>query len=129
MAALSDYAENLLLNFLMTGTGTAPSTLHLALFTSAPNDAGGGTEVSGNGYGRQTITFNTASGTGGTTDNSNAPTFTASGGDFGTIQAIGIFDAQSSGNLLWHGAIATNKTVNSGDSIQFAAGSIDLTIA
>jgi hypothetical protein len=68
MAALSDYAENLLLNFLMTGTGSAPSSLHLALFSSAPNDAGGGTEISGNGYSRQTITFNTASGTGGTTD-------------------------------------------------------------
>ena len=129
MAALSDYAENLLLNFILTGTGSAPSNLYLGLYTAAPNDAGGGTEISGNGYSRQTITFNTASGTSGTTDNSNTPSFTASGGDFGTIQAMGIFDAQTSGNLLWHGTIATNKTVYSGDSIQFAAGSIDLTIA
>jgi len=129
MAALSDYAENLLLNFLMTGTGSAPSNLYLGLYTTAPNDAGGGTELSGNGYSRQAITFNTASGTSGTTDNSNTQSFTASGGDFGNIVALGIFDAQTSGNLLWHGTIATNKTVYSGDSIQFAAGSIDLTIA
>ncbi len=129
MAALSDYAENLLLNFILTGAGSAPSNLYLGLYTTAPNDAGGGTELSGNGYSRQAITFNTASGTGGTTDNSNVTSFTASGGDFGNIVALGIFDAQTSGNLLWHGAIATNKTVYSGDSIQFAAGSIDLTIA
>lgn len=135
MAALSDYAENLILNWLMRG-GTsggqtdAPSSLHLALFTAAPNDAGGGTEVSGNGYGRQTVTFDAATGTGGTTSNSANVTFTASGGNFGLVTHIGIFDASTSGNLLWHGAMAgSGKQVNAGDSIQFAAGSIDLTIA
>jgi hypothetical protein len=129
MAALSDYAENLLLNFLMTGTGTAPSSLHLALYTAAPNDAGGGTEVSGNGYSRQSVSWDTASGTGGTTSNSGNVTFTASGGNFGNVTHIGIFDASTSGNLLWHGAMAASKQVNAGDSIQFATGSIDLTIA
>ena len=135
MAALSDYAENLILNWLMRG-GTsggqtdAPSSLHLALFTAAPNDAGGGTEVSGNGYGRQTVTFDAATGTGGTTSNSANVTFTASGGNFGLVTHIGIFDASTSGNLLWHGAMAgSGQQVNAGDSIQFAAGSIDLTIA
>ena len=135
MAALSDYAENLILNWLMRG-GTsggqtdAPSSLHLALFTAAPNDAGGGTEVSGNGYGRQTVTFDAATGTGGTTSNSANVTFTASGGNFGLVTHIGIFDASTSGNLLWHGAMAgSGKQVNAGDSIQFATGSIDLTIA
>ena len=135
MAALSDYAENLILNWLMRG-GTsggqtdAPSSLHLALLTAAPNDAGGGTEVSGNGYGRQTVTFDAATGTGGTTSNSANVTFTASGGNFGNVTHIGIFDASTSGNLLWHGAMAgSGKQVNAGDSIQFATGSIDLTIA
>lgn len=130
MAALSDYAENLLLNFLMTtGTATRPTNWYLALYTAAPNDAGGGTEVSGNGYSRQSVSWDTASGTGGTTSNSGAVTFTASGGNFGNVTHIGIFDASSGGNLIWHGAMAASKQVNAGDSIQFATGSIDLTIA
>lgn len=129
MAALSDYAENLILNWLMKNTGTAPSATYLALFTAAPSDSGGGTEVSGNGYARQAVTWDTASGTGGTTSNSTAETFTASGGDFGTVTHIGIFDAATSGNLLWHGAMTSSKTVADGDSLQFAAGAIDLTIA
>ena len=130
MAALSDHAENLLLNWLMTtGTATRPTNWYVALFTSAPNDAGGGTEVSGNGYSRQSVSWDTASGTGGTTANSGAVSFTASGSGFGTVTHIGIFDASSSGNLLWHGAMDTSKTVASGDVLQFAAGAIDLTIA
>ena len=130
MAALSDHAENLLLNFLMTtGTATRPTSWYIALFTSAPNDAGGGTELSGNGYSRQSVSWDTASGTGGTTANSGAVSFTASGSGFGTVTHIGVFDASSSGNLLWHGAIDTAKSVASGDVLQFAAGAIDLTIA
>ena len=130
MAALSDHAENLLLNFLMTtGTATRPTQWFVALFSSAPNDAGGGTEISGNGYSRQSVSWDTASGTGGTTANSGAVSFTASGSGFGTVTHIGIFDASSSGNLLWHGAMDTAKSVASGDVLQFAAGAIDLTIA
>tara|TARA_R100000951_G_C2593279_1_gene165751 strand:- start:409 stop:801 length:393 start_codon:yes stop_codon:yes gene_type:complete len=130
MAALSDHAENLLLNFLMTtGTATRPTNWYLALYTAAPNDAGGGTECSGNGYSRQSVSWDAASGTGGTTSNSGPVTFTASGGNFGNVTHIGIHDASTSGNLLWHGAMAAAKQVNAGDSIQFATGSIDLTIA
>ena len=55
--------------------------------------------------------------------------FTATGGNFGEIVAIGIHDASSGGNLLWHGALSANKTVNDGDTLEFAAGAIDLTIA
>ena len=130
MAALSDHAENLLLNWLMTtGSATRPTQWFVALFSSAPNDAGGGTEISGNGYSRQSVSWDTASGTGGTTANSGAVSFTASGSGFGTVTHIGIFDASSSGNLLWHGAMDTAKSVASGDVLQFAAGAIDLTIA
>lgn len=130
MAALSDHAENLLLNFLMTtGTATRPTNWYLALYSAAPSDSGGGTEISGSGYSRQSVSWDAASGTGGTTSNSGNVTFTASGGNFGNVTHIGIFDASSGGNLLWHGAMAAAKQVNSGDSIQFATGSIDLTIA
>lgn len=130
MSALSDHAENLLLNWLMTtGTATRPTSWHVALYTAAPSDSGGGTEVSGSGYARQSVSWDTATGTGGTTDNSGSVSFTASGGSFGTVTHIGIFDASTGGNLLWHGALSASKTVNDGDTLQFAAGDIDLTIA
>jgi hypothetical protein len=131
MAALSDYAENLVLNWLMRGEGETshPTSWHIGLFTAAPNDAGGGTEVSGNGYSRQSVTWDLATGTGGTTSNSTAETFTASGGNWGTITHIGIFDASAAGNLLWHGSLTASKTINDGDSLEFAIGAIDLTIA
>lgn len=130
MAALSDYAEKLLLDFLMTtGTATRPTAWYVALFTAAPNDTGGGTEVSAGGYARQSVAFSAAASPGGTTSNSGEVSFTASGGDYGTVTHMGIFDASSSGNLLWHGALTASKAVADGDTLTFAAGNIDLTMA
>jgi hypothetical protein len=130
MAALSDYAEKLLLDWMMTtGSATRPTTWYVALYTAAPSDSGGGTELSGNGYGRESVSFNAGSSPGGTTSNSGAVTFTASGGSWGSVTHLGIFDASTSGNLLWHGALTAAKTIADGDSLQFSIGNIDLTIA
>ena len=130
MAALSDYAEKLLLDWMMTtGSATRPTTWYVALYTAAPSDSGGGTEVSGSGYARKSVTFSAASSPGGTTSNSGAVTFTASGGNWGVISHIGIFDNSSGGNLLWHGSMTASKTINDGDTLEFAIGNIDLTIA
>lgn len=130
MSALSDYAEKLLLDWLMTtGSATRPTAWYVALYTAAPSDSGGGTEVSGNGYARQSVTFNAASTPAGTTDNSGAVTFTASGGNWGTITHIGIFDALTTGNLLWHGSMTASKIIADGDTLEFAIGNIDLTLA
>ena len=131
MAALSDVSEVLLLNYLMTATSvTRPTAWYVALYTGAPSDSGGGTEVSGSGYVRKAVTWATATGTAGTTSNSNAPSFTASGGAFGTVTHIGIHSASSgSGNLLWHGAMTASKTIADGDTLEFSVGNIDLTLA
>lgn len=130
MAALSDFAEKLLLDWLMTtGTATRPTQWFVALYTAAPSDSGGGTEVSGNGYSRQSVTFAAATSPGGTTDNTGAVSFTASGGSWGTITHMGIFTASTGGNLLWHGALTASKTVGDGDTLEFAIGNIDLTLA
>jgi hypothetical protein len=130
MAALSDYAEKLLLDWMMTnGSATRPTAWYVALYTAAPSDSGGGTEVSGNGYARQAVTFAAASTPGGTTSNTGAVSFTAAGGSWGTISHIGIFDTLTSGNLLWHGSMTASKTIADGDTLEFAIGNIDLTIA
>ena len=130
MAALSDHAEALLLDWLMTADAvTRPTAWYVALYTAAPSDSGGGTEVSGSGYSRQSVTMASATSPGGTTSNTGAVSFTASGGDWGTITHIGIHDASTGGNLLWHGSMTASKTVADGDTLQFATGNIDLTIA
>jgi hypothetical protein len=130
MAALSDHAEALLLDWLMTtDVVTRPTAWYVGLYTAAPSDSGGGTEVSGSGYSRQTITVASATSPGGTTSNTGDIVFTASGGDWGTITHIGIHDAVSGGSLLWHGAMTASKTVADGDTLQFSTGNIDLTIA
>lgn len=125
MAALSDYAENLLMTWLMTANAaTRPTTWYVALFTAAPSDSGGGTELSTGGYARQsaswTISTNQAS-------NTSAINFVSSG-DWANITHVGIFDASTAGNLLWHGALTTARDPASGDTIQFAAGALVLTL-
>ena len=130
MAALSDYSEKLLLDWAMTtGSATRPTAWYVALYTAAPNDTGGGTEVTGGGYIRKAVTFAAAATPGGTTSNTGDVTWTASGANFGTVGWIGIHDAESSGNLLWHGAMTASKIVNDGDTLEFSVGNIDLTIA
>ncbi len=131
MAALSDVSEKLTLDWLMTtGTAVRPTAWYIALYTAAPSDSGGGTEVSTGGYSRQTVTFDAASTPAGTTQNAGVVTWTASGANFGTVTHIGIHSASSgSGNLLWHGAMTASKVVNDGDTLEFAAGNIDLAIA
>lgn len=131
MAALSDDAEALLLDWLMTtGTATRPTAWYVALYTAAPSDSGGGTEVSTGGYARQSVTFAAATSPGGTTSNTGTVSFTASGADYGTVTHIGIHSAVSgAGNLLWHGAMTASKTIADGDTLEFSAGNIDLTLA
>jgi len=127
MSALSDYSENLLHDWLLTGdAATRPTAWYVALYTAAPNDAGGGTEVSAGGYAHQSVTFSVASDV---ASNSNAPQWTASGAGYGTVTHMGIFDAVTSGNLLWHGALDASRVIADGDTFLFSIGNIALTLA
>ena len=105
----------------------------MGLFTTDPTDSASGTEVSGNGYARIEISSKMASASTGSDNStivSNADiTFpTASGGDFGVITHIGIFDALTSGNLLAHGALTSAKTISDGDTFRINSGSLTITI-
>ena len=130
MAGFSDYLEDKVLDHVFGGNAyTAPSTLYVALYTVAPTDTGGGTEVSGGGYVRQSSAF-TVSGTNPTTASNSAaveyPTATA---NYGTVVAVGIFDASSSGNLLAYANLTTSKVVSTGDVFRFNTGDLDVTLA
>ena len=126
MSSFTDYLENAVLNYVFRNTGTPTSTsVYLGLFTVAPTDAGGGTEVSGSGYARQVTVFDASSG--GAITNTAAESFTATGGAFGTVVAVGIFDASTGGNLIaWDGI--TSAVVDDGTTLNFAIGDIDISL-
>ncbi len=127
MSDFSDYMENKILDHVFRNTAyTPPTAVYLGLYTAAPSDAGGGTEVSGGGYARQAITFGAASG--GAISNTAAVQFTATGGSYGTVTHVGIFDAATTGNLLAWKAI-TPIVMGSGGVLTFAIGDIDVTQA
>lgn len=142
MAAMSDFLENKIVDFIFRGqalgitggtaaAGTGPANLYVGLFTTNPTDTGGGVEVSGSGYTRVTIVSNAtnwaatnaaastvapSTGNTGTTSNNGAITFGTPGANWGVITGFGIFDASTAGNLLIFGALTTSKTVNNGDA-------------
>jgi hypothetical protein len=127
MAGFSNYLENKVVGHVFGGSAyTAPATLYVALYTSAPSDTGGGTEVSGGAYARQTAAFTISADTASNTSAIEYPTATA---NYGTVVAVGVFDASSSGNLLAYGNLTTSKTVSTGDVFRFNAGAIDITVA
>jgi hypothetical protein len=128
MAEMSNYLENALVNATLRNTSyTSPSTVYLALYTSDPTDADSGTECSGTSYARQSITFGAPSN--GVTTNSAAIEFPQAGGAWGTITHIGIRDASTSGNLLYHTPLDASKTIATGDVFRVAIGSLSVTLA
>lgn len=145
MSSLSNYLENKLVDHLLRGQAyTPPATLYYALFTSAPTDAGGGTEVSGGSYARSGVTPSLANfagtqsagstvpstGTGGSSSNNGQIAFPAPTAGWGNVTHFGVFDASSGGNLLIHGALTAAKTINSGDAAPvFPAGAFSFTLA
>jgi hypothetical protein len=123
-------AETLALNWLFTaGAVTRPTAWYVALSTTTPTTTGSNTtEPSGNGYARQAVAFAAASGNPASTANTGILTFTASGGDWGTITYITLFDAVSAGNSLAIGQLTTSKLIQNGDSLQFAVSAITITL-
>lgn len=130
MAGFSDYLEDKVLEHVFGGNAySAPSTLYVALYTVAPTDTGGGTEVSGGGYVRKTATFNVSGTSPTTASNTGAIEYPTATANYGTVVAVGIFDASSSGNLLAYANLTASKVVSTGDVFRFNAGDLDVTLA
>ncbi len=127
MGSFTDYLENALINHILRNTTyTSPTTIYVGLFTAAPSDSGGGTEVSGGGYARQAATFSAPSA--GATSNAADITFPTATANWGTITHVALFDAATGGNMLFWGALTTSKAVNTGDVLKILAGDLDVTL-
>lgn len=137
MSAASNYLEDKVLDHVLNSPGssyTAPSTLYLGLFTntsgSAATNLEAGTltdEISGNSYARKSVTFGSASGGSCSTD--ATVTFDAATGNWGTVTHLAVLDASTSGNVLFWGALTTSKLIESGDTMQFVANNITVSLA
>jgi hypothetical protein len=124
--SFSDYLETEVLEFAFTTSGgTRPTAWYLALFTAAPSDSGGGTEVSGGAYARQSLTFTVS---GNTATNSAEIEFPVATANYGSVTHVGVFDASSAGNLLAHAALTSSKTIETGDAFRVQASELDITL-
>lgn len=119
--SLTNYGEDKLLTLFKD-----EGPYYLALFTTAPGETGGGTEVTGGAYARRQVTFGTPSE--GTMKNSAAIEFPTATGSWGTAVAWGLFDAAANGNLVWYGSITTPKELLAGDIYRVNANNLVLTM-
>lgn len=134
MAAASDFLENKLLDHVLkysTAPYTGPSTVYLALFTASTgletNSPSAEISTSGTAYGRQSIAFATASS--GSSASNATVTFTAATSNWGTITHVALMDASTAGNVLFHGAVTTSKTIETGDTFQVSSGNLTISLA
>lgn len=124
--SFTNHLETELLDFAFTtGTATRPTAWYVALFTATPNDAGGGTEVSGSAYARQSVAFSVS---GNTASNTGAVEYPTSTGSYGTVSHVGVFDASTGGNLLAYSALNVAKAIATGDVFRIPAGDLDITL-
>lgn len=142
MSALSNYLENKLVDHLLRGQAFAvPANVYVALFTAAPTDAGGGTEVTGGAYARAAVACSLANwagtqaagstaastGTSGATSNNAVVAFPTPTASWGTATHFALFDAATGGNLLLHNALATPRAIATGATTSFLAGALTVT--
>ena len=127
----SNYLEDKVNDHVLGGGDfTRPGTVYLALYTAAPSDSGGGTEVTGGSYARVAITNNATNfpaSSGGAKSNGTVITFAQATANWGTVVAWGLLDASSGGNLLYWADLTQSKAINSGDTARFPVGDLDIT--
>lgn len=141
MAEMSDYLEDSLVDHLFrTSSWSKPTVLAIALLTTAADDDDTGTfststgvEVANaNAYAREArnpLNANWSASVDGLTGNVAAITFTQATGSWGTVVAMAIVDdaTYDSGNMLFHSTVGTSRTIDNGDTAEFAATALTVT--
>lgn len=133
MTAYTDYAENKLIDWMFRGQAVPalPASWSFGLLVANTSDTGTPlTEVTGPGYARASVARSLANfagtqapasvvasnGVSGTTSNNNDVSFPAPTGDWGTVVAIGIFDAATAGNMWIYTPLNAPKVIANGDA-------------
>ena len=137
--SFSNYLENKLLDHVFGGNAfTAPSTLYVALLTSAPDDATTGATMSevsgyGTGYHRVSATFS-VSGTAPTQAQNTAHLNWSATGSWGTVSHVAVMDGNTlnQGNILAYTNLedasgnARTVAVLNGDTFRINANALSI---
>src|SRR3990167_11481370 len=122
MASKSDYAENAILDHLMSdGAHTEPANVYMALCTAIPTDASIGgtlTEANYTGYARkEVLATDLSAAASGSKTNSAAITFAACTAGSSTIIGFAITDnaTTGAGNILYWGT-CTSKVIDTSNT-------------
>ena len=125
---MSTYLQNAVVNATLRNTSyTSPTTVYVGLYTAAPTAGGGGTEVSGGSYARTAVTMGSPSS--GVSTNSANCTFPTATASWGTVTYMGIFDASTSGNMLYFAPLTNSKTIDIGDVFQISSSNLTVSLA
>ena len=128
MSNFSDFLENKLLDItLKAGTAYTVAQPKLALFTTDPTDDGSGNECDWTGYARQNISFGTIAN--GVANSTGTVTFPAVAGADVTVTHIGIYDANTGGNLLYHSELTVAKSLSATDVLTIPANGVSVTLS
>lgn len=129
----TNYSGKVILEYITGRTATpAPTHTYLALYTVAPTDSTVGTEVSGGNYARIQLAWGAANEETGEIATTAAARFPAAGNssaDWGTIVALGITDAVTSGHILAYAPLKPTFTINSGEFFRVVSGGIALALS
>jgi len=124
---MTNYLRNKLLDATLKNTTyTSPSTVYMALYSTVNSAATAGTELTGNGYSRQSATFNSA--VTGTITSNAAVTFTSVGNTWLPAVSTAVTDASTGGNILYF-QNGVPRTVPADESLTFESGDITITIS
>jgi hypothetical protein len=117
----SEYLEQKILSHIFGDTAyTRPTVLHVGLLTATPADEGGMVEVAAAEYvriQRDPGDVNWISQADGRRINATAIEFADPLTNWGTVVAVGIFDAPTGGNLICYTLLDAPKTVQAGGAM------------
>lgn len=127
--SFTNFTENAVMDHIFgSGTFTKPAGLYLGLFTAAPGEAGGGTEVSGGSYARQAATFTISGDSPTQATNDVALEFPTATANWGTITHVAIFDASTGGDMLAYASLSVSKAIDTGDIFRVPASNLTFTL-
>ena len=125
--ASSYLRNNLLDHSLGTAAYTMPSAVYLAAYVGDPGETGVEVSTLDTGYARQAVTFAGASA--GSAASNAEVAFPVATANWGTVSHLALFDAQSGGNLLWYGPMATAKTIEVNDQLKVASANFTVSLS
>lgn len=105
MGKLTIFGRNALIDHVYKAAYTPPATVYLALFTTATDETGAGTECTATNYSRHAITFAAASSRS-LTQSADVTFDQVTTDDWPSTGYYGIMDAATGGNMLAYGSLS-----------------------